>query len=66
MSSISGPCGWRTSSYSSAQTNCVEVGRAAGRAAVRDSKDRAAGYFVADVARWSAFVDALKAGRFDR
>ena len=61
-----GPVGWRTSTRSSAQTNCVEVGRVAGGAAVRDTKDRAVGYFVADVARWSAFVRALKAGRFDR
>ncbi|MFB9569494.1 DUF397 domain-containing protein [Saccharopolyspora hordei] len=35
-------------------------------AAVRDSKDRAAGYFVADQAQWSAFIAAIKAGRFER
>ncbi|WP_433871008.1 DUF397 domain-containing protein [Saccharopolyspora sp. CA-218241] len=56
---------WRTSSYSGNQTNCVEVGRVGDGAAVRDTKDRGAGYFTATGAQWSAFVDAVKAGRYD-
>lgn len=57
---------WRKSSYSGNQTNCVEVGALAEGAAVRDSKDRAAGYFVADRAQWSAFIAAVKGGRLLR
>lgn len=60
----SAPSGWRKSSRSGQQTVCVEVGRTADGAAVRDSKDRAAGYFVASRPQWYAFVEAVKAGRF--
>ncbi|GAA4876593.1 DUF397 domain-containing protein [Saccharopolyspora cebuensis] len=55
---------WRTSSYSGG-TNCVEVGRIGGRAAVRDTKDRVAGFFTASAPQWAAFVSAVKGGRFD-
>lgn len=55
---------WRKSSYSGKQTACVEIGRVADGAAVRDSKDRAAGYLVASRPQWHTFVDALKADRF--
>ncbi|MBB5160060.1 DUF397 domain-containing protein [Saccharopolyspora phatthalungensis] len=58
------PYGWRKSSYSSSQTNCVEIGRASDGAAVRDTKDRSAGYFTTTAAQWSAFIDAVKSGRF--
>ncbi|MFB9569495.1 DUF397 domain-containing protein [Saccharopolyspora hordei] len=60
------PQSWRKSSRSGQNTACVEVGAVADGAAVRDSKDRAAGYFVADQAQWSAFIAAIKAGRFER
>ncbi|MER7082449.1 DUF397 domain-containing protein [Saccharopolyspora kobensis] len=60
------PTGWRKSRYSSNNTACVEVGALADGAAVRDTKDRAAGFFVADRGQWSAFVSAVKAGRFER
>ncbi|MER7077701.1 protein of unknown function [Saccharopolyspora kobensis] len=57
---------WRTSSYSTATQTCVEVGALADGAAVRDTKDRGAGYFVADRGQWSAFIAAVKADRFVR
>ncbi|GAA4862801.1 DUF397 domain-containing protein [Saccharopolyspora cebuensis] len=56
---------WRTSSYSGNSGNCVEVGRVGGGAAVRDTKDRGAGYFTATGGQWSAFVAAVKGGRYD-
>ncbi|MDA3644945.1 DUF397 domain-containing protein [Saccharopolyspora indica] len=58
------PQNWRKSSRSSTGNACVEVGALASGAAVRDTKDRAAGYFVADREQWSAFVAAVKADRF--
>lgn len=41
------PSHWCKSTRSSTQTNCVEVGRTAKGAAVRDAKDREAGHFTA-------------------
>jgi hypothetical protein len=55
---------WRKSSYSGTDRVCVEVGRVADRAAVRDTKNRAAGYFTAAPEQWAAFIDAVKEGRF--
>lgn len=57
--------GWRKSTRSAQQTDCVEVGRTAGQgAAVRDTKDRAAGHFTTTPAQWGAFLSAVKSDRF--
>ncbi|GAB3556352.1 hypothetical protein J2S53_002329 [Actinopolyspora lacussalsi] len=56
---------WRKSSYSSQETNCVEVGRLDGGAAIRDTKDRAAGYFTTTGQQWATFINAVKTNRFD-
>lgn len=56
--------GWRKATYSGNQTACVEVGRTEDGAAVRDTKDRDAGYFTADRQQWGNFLAAVKAGRF--
>ena len=56
------PSDWRTSSYSNGGGQCVEVGRAPGIAAVRDSKDRAAGHLAIHRPQWSGFVAAIKRG----
>ncbi|WP_190812662.1 DUF397 domain-containing protein [Saccharopolyspora pogona] len=59
------PDGWRKSSYSSSQTNCVEVGRFGDGAAIRDTKNRAAGYFTTNGKQWANFINAVKENKFD-
>ena len=56
---------WRKSSYSG-QYNCVEVALTSEIAAVRDSKDRAAGHFAVSARCWGSFVWRVKDGAFDR
>ncbi|MEB3372183.1 DUF397 domain-containing protein [Saccharopolyspora mangrovi] len=59
--------GWRKASRSQGAQNCVEVGRTSDAgAAVRDTKNRAAGHFTATAPQWQNFITALKIGRFDR
>ncbi|WP_258346014.1 DUF397 domain-containing protein [Saccharopolyspora gregorii] len=60
------PTNWRKSSRSHQVSNCVEVGSFGSGAAVRDTKDRAAGYVSVDGARWNDFLAAIKSGRYAR
>lgn len=61
---------WRTSSRSNDQGLCVEVAdnlaASAGVVGVRDSKDQAGPVLAVSPPGWTAFVDAIRAGRFDR
>ena len=59
------PTRWRTSTRSNGAQNCVEVGRVGYGAAVRDTKDRAAGYLTASGGAWRSFLAAVKSGTFD-
>ena len=53
---------WRKSSRSGAGNDCVELAIIGGGAAVRDSKNAAAGQLAIDGAGWQAFLTAVKAG----
>jgi hypothetical protein len=48
---------WRKSSYSAAQTDCVEIGRGIG---IRDSKT--SGHLLVSASAWSAFLVGVKSG----
>ncbi|MER2091731.1 DUF397 domain-containing protein [Saccharopolyspora rectivirgula] len=54
--------GWRKSSRSGAEGDCVEVSWGAGAVRVRDSKDPAGGALVFSPARWAEFLAGLRAG----
>ncbi|SDP84424.1 protein of unknown function [Actinopolyspora xinjiangensis] len=58
------PHTWRKSSRSTNTDNCVEVGRLADGAAVRDTKDRTGGHITTTRAQWAAFITAVKTNRF--
>ncbi|MGJ7908820.1 DUF397 domain-containing protein [Actinopolyspora sp. H202] len=59
------PRNWQKSSRSNQHSHCVEVARTHDGAAVRDTKNRAAGHFTTTHQQWAAFIDALKSNRFD-
>ena len=57
--------GWRTSTRTQGQGQCVEVGFGAERVGVRDTKYRVAGYFAVTSQRWREFLTGVKRGDFD-
>lgn len=50
---------WRKSSYSSTETNCVEVALAPQAAWVRDTKARQQGHLELSPQAWQALVERL-------
>jgi hypothetical protein len=57
---------WRKSTYSSSNSNCVEVARnLPGIVAVRDSKDRSGPVLTFAPDEWRAFTAGVRAGQFD-
>ncbi|MDI2029916.1 DUF397 domain-containing protein [Saccharopolyspora sp. TS4A08] len=58
--------GWRTSSRSQGQGQCVEVGFGADHVGVRDTKNRGAGRIEVASQLWKDFVGGVKNGRFDQ
>jgi hypothetical protein len=60
MEGISAP-NWRKSSYSGNNGgDCVEVGRAPGSVAVRDTKNRDGGVLAFSATAWRAFAATIK------
>lgn len=58
--------GWRTSSRSGTNGNCVEVRLAADAVAVRDARNKGIGPTLTfSAAEWAAFIAGAKDGEFD-
>jgi len=56
---------WRTSTYSGAQGDCIEVAEGIASAVpVRDSKDQAGPALIFTPTAWQAFVAGVLAGEF--
>jgi hypothetical protein len=51
---------WRKASYSNGSGACVEVGRATGSIAVRDTKDRDGATLAFSADTWASFTASLK------
>ncbi|MGH3434848.1 MAG: DUF397 domain-containing protein [Sciscionella sp.] len=54
-----GPVTWRKSSYSTDQSNCVEVALSRPSVGVRDSKKPEAGQLAIPARAWRGFLHAL-------
>jgi hypothetical protein len=52
--------GWRTSSYTGTNGNCVEVGGAGGTVLARDTKDRDGVVLSVPGEAWLSFITLLK------
>jgi hypothetical protein len=57
---------WRKAALSTANGQCVEIASAAGRVAIRDSKDPDGPILVYTQAEFSAFLEGARNGEFDR
>lgn len=57
---------WRKSTRSGGGENCVEVAPTASGVGVRDSKNRMGAAFMFAAPAWSAFLDGMRRGAFDR
>jgi hypothetical protein len=57
---------WRKARHSTAHGQCVEIALAAGRVAIRDSKDPDGPILVYTKAEFSAFLEGAGNGEFDR
>jgi Domain of unknown function (DUF397) len=55
---------WRKSSYSTAQSNCVEAASLPDAVAIRDSKNPDGPKLTFGPADWRSFTASVKAGRF--
>ncbi|KAA2255469.1 DUF397 domain-containing protein [Solihabitans fulvus] len=57
---------WRKSSRSSNQTTCVELSVSVELTSIRDTKNRNGGTLAFADMPYQVFLNAIKAGRFDR
>lgn len=65
MGSAFGGLDWRKAQLSVDNGQCVELARAGGMIAIRDSKDPAGPVLMYTPAEWRAFLTGAKNGEFD-